>query len=143
MLMLLMMVVWVVTVHERVQVGKFGQLTAQNLRVPSKSVYHHPRSLLIFREISNLEEPTRSRRIHEEIWRTVQLDNEAALLSRVHVAVLEVDVLDVTERVLDLVSRRVIVDVVGHTRLIGRVEDDEVHGILADSAPRSNLQSAA
>lgn len=44
--------------------------------------------------------------------------------------------------VLDLVASLVIVDVVRHCALLGRVENDEVHGVLPNSGPSADAERA-
>ena len=134
----------VVSVHEGFQRDQLGELTAQHLGVSSQVVRQDLRSLLVFCEVADLNEAIRGgSRVHEEVWRTVELDNDAAELVRVTVRVLKEDVLDVRERVFDLVARLLVVDVVCHRTLVGRVKNDEVHRVLADSRPLADAQGAA
>ena len=56
---------------------------------------------------------------------------------------LKCDILDVREWVFDLVTGRIVVDVVGQTRFIRGIENDKVHGILSNSAPGANAQRLA
>jgi hypothetical protein len=71
-----------------------------------------------------------------------KLDRDAAQLIAA-LNIVEVDVLDVRKRVLDLVSGLVVVDVVRHGALVGRVKDDQVHGVLANTHPPADGEGAA
>lgn len=134
----------VVAVHEGIKRNQLGELTTQHLGVSSKVVNHALAGLRVFSEVSNLKEAAGLRgRVHEEVRRAVQLNDNTTKLARVSFVVLEVDVLDVGEGVLDLVAGLLVIDVVGHGALIGGVEDDEVHHVLANSCPFTNAERAA
>lgn len=136
--------VGLVTVHEGLQRHKLGELATENLGVSTEVVNHALRSLLVLSEVATLEEAIgRGRRVHEEVWWPVQLDDDATKLVRVALAVLEIDRLDVSEGVLDLVPGLLIVDVVGHRTLVRRVKDDQVHSVLTDPSPFANAERAA
>ena len=53
----------------------------------------------------------------------MEFDSQATGISCFCVSVFEIDALDEGERVLDLIAGRVVIDVVGHTSFIGRVEN--------------------
>jgi hypothetical protein len=134
---------------ERFEGDKLCELAAQDLRVATEVMHQAVRCLLILSKVSALVKATRSRRVHEEIWWARKLDNKttrsqrSTFSVRCWVAVVQCDILDEREWVLDLVTGRVVVDVVRNTALLGRVKDDEVHGTLTNSAPRANAQGAA
>lgn len=93
----------------------------------------YTRSLLIFSEVSTCEEAaTGSRRVYEEEWRVKQFNQDAAVLA---LRSIEEDALDVGERVLDLVPSLLGVDIIGHGALVGRIENNQIHGTLADPGP--------
>lgn len=136
--------VGLVTVHERLQGHKLGELATENLGVSTEVMNHALRGLLVLSEVATLEEAIgRGRRVHEEVWWPVQLDDDATELVGVAFAVLEVNRFDVSEGVLDLVPGLLIVDVVGHRTLVRRVKDDQVHGVLTDASPFANAERAA
>ena len=72
-------------------------------------MYQAVRCLLIFREIPALVESSRSGRVHEEVRRSGEFNNEStwslrsALGIARRVAILQCDILDVRKWVLDLV----------------------------------------
>lgn len=133
-----------VTVHEGFQRHELGKLTAENLGVAAEVVDHTMRRLLILSEVATLEKAVGiGGRVHEEVRGPVQLNDNAAKLVRVAVVVLQINRFNGRERVLDLVASLLIVDVVGHSALVGRVEDDEVHGVLAHTRPLANTEGAA
>lgn len=133
-----------VTVHEGLKGHEFGQLTAENLRVASQMVHHTLRRLLILREVTALEEAVCvRRRVHEEVWRPVQFNNDATEFVWVAVIVLEVDGFDGRKGVLDFVARLLIVDIVGHSAFVRRVKNDEIHRILSHTRPLANTEGAA
>lgn len=113
-----MLIVRVVAVHKRIEGNEFRQLTAKYLGMTTKLMNHDLRGLLILCEITALEEPSRSGRVHEEIWGAIELYNKTAWLSRFSITIFQVDVLNEGERILDLVSGLVVVDVVCHTGLV-------------------------
>lgn len=106
-------------------------------------------SLLVFSEIAALVEATTAGSIHVELGRAVELDDQGThllrctLSSRVHVTLDEVDVPDPRKRVFDLVASSVVVNVVSDTSLFRRVENDQVHLTLANTAPCTDRQGAA
>ena len=81
-------------------------------------------------------------RIHKEVWRSVELDDDAAS-ARVALVVIEENVFDVRKGVLNLVSRLLIVDVVGHCTLVRRIENNQIHGILCNTRPLANAERSA
>lgn len=137
----LVWVVYLMSVLERLEGNKLGKLSTQYLRMSAEMVHHTVRCLLIFREITALIKATRSGRVHEEVWRSSQLNNESprslsgAFSVACRVAILKCNVLDVREWILDLVTSRVVVDVVGDAAFLGRIEDYEVHGTLSNATP--------
>ena len=48
--------------------------------------------------------------------------------------------LDEGEWELDFVASRIVVDIVGDAGFVRGIEDDQVHGVLADSPPGTNAQ---
>ena len=136
-------------VLEGFQRHKFRKLTAQNFGVPSEMMGQDLRRLLLLREVSALVEATRARRVHEEVRRSVQFDDKTArpgwraIGTRYVLTRLQLYALDVSEWKLDLVTSRIVVDVVGKASLVGRVEDDEVHSILTHATPGPNAQRTA
>lgn len=131
------------TVHECLERDKLGQLSTQNFGVSTKVMNHALRSLLVFGKVTTLEETIcRGRRVHEEVGWSVQFNDYAADLVRVAFVVLQVDGLDVRKRILDLVPCLFVVDIVGHSALVRRVEDDEVHGVLAHTRPFADAERA-
>lgn len=56
---------------------------------------------------------------------------------------IEADLPNGREGILDLVASRVVIDIVGDAGLVGRVEDDEIHGIETNTAPAADAQSTA
>ena len=135
-----------VTIPKRLEGDQFRQLHRENLWMASEMMNQALRGLLILSKVSTLVESTRVRGIHEEIWRPVQLNDKSSGLWRASVGGgnsiggFQNDVFDIRERILDFVSSRVVIDVVGHAGLLGGVEDDQVHGTLAHTAPRPNAQ---
>ena len=105
---------WVVSLLERLERHELRELAAEDLGVAAEAVNHAMRRLLVLGEVSDVDEAARvGRRVHEEEGRCGELDDNAAPVW-VAVAVVKLDVLDVRERVLDLVASLVVVDVVGH-----------------------------
>ena len=131
-----------VAVDESFQADQLGQLAAQHLRVSTEVMRQYPGSLEVLGEVVDLDEGRRGRRVHVEQRGMQKLDRDAAQLVAA-LDIVEVDVLDVRERVLDLVTGLVVVDVVGHGALVGRVEDDQVHRVLADTHPPTDGEGAA
>ena len=64
------------TVLEGFRCHELAELTAQDLRVSTKMMHEHLRCLLILREVSALIETTGSGRIHEELRRSVEFDDQ-------------------------------------------------------------------
>lgn len=132
------------TVHESLQGHKLGQLAAEDLGVATQVVHHALRRLLILREVTTLEEAIRVwGRIHEEVWRSVELDDDATEFVWVAVIVFEVNGFDGREGILNFVASLLIVDVVGHGTFVRRVKNDEVHSVLAHTRPLANTERAA
>lgn len=102
------------------------------------------RCLLVLGKVAALEEAVRcGRRVHKKVRWPVQFDYDATQLVWVAIIVLEVDRLDAGEWVLDLVASLFIVDVIRHGALVGRVENDQIHGILAHTRPLADTKRAA
>ena len=68
----------IVSALEDIEDGQFRKLAAENSWVASKVMNHDLRGLLIFSEISTLIEATRSRRIHEKVWRMIEFNDESS-----------------------------------------------------------------
>jgi hypothetical protein len=100
--------------------------------------------LLMLGEVATLvESPPGTGRVHVEVGGAAQLHDETRgpCVRFVALPILQGDVLDVAERELDLVARRFVVDVIGHARLLAeRIEDEQIHCVLADSAPGADAQ---
>ena len=137
------------SVLEGLQGYKLRKLTTENFGMSSEVVGQDLRRLLLLREVPALVEATRAGRVHEEVRRSVQFDDKTArtrwraigtwnVLTR-----LQLYALDISEWKLDLVTSRIVVDVVGKASLVGRVEDDEVHGVLTHTTPGPNAQGTA
>ncbi len=115
----------------------------------AKVVCHNLRRLLFLCEISTLVEATRARRVHEEVRRPVQFDDKTTGTRRTAIGTgygfpgFQLYAFDVCKWKFDLVTSRVVVDVVGETSLVRRIKDDEVHGVLADASPGADAQRAA
>lgn len=132
------------TVHESLQGHELGELAAEDLGIAPQVVHHALRRLLILREVTTLEKAIRVwRRVHKEVRRSVQLDYDATQLVWVAVVVLEVNGFDGCEGILNFVTSLFIVDVVGHGTFVRRVENDEVHGVLAHTRPLADTERAA
>jgi len=82
------------------------------------------RSLLVGSKVASWVEATRVGGIHEKVWWVVELDNNLTLLlSWILLAVwsierLQFDAADVREWVLNLITSRVVVDVIGNALLL-------------------------
>jgi hypothetical protein len=133
---------------ERLERHELRKLPTENLGVSAKVMGQDVRGLLVLREVSALEESARAGGVHEEVRRSVQLNDETTRARRRAsggwngFTRLQLYALDEGERKFDLVASRIVVDIIGDTCLIRRIEDDEVHGILTDSAPGSDAQGA-
>ena len=68
-----------VSVLERLQGDKFCQLAAQHFRVTTEVVSKDLRCLLILCKVTTLVKAARARRVHEEVGRSAQLNDEASL----------------------------------------------------------------
>lgn len=105
--------------------------------------------LLVLGKIAALKKTSGSRVVHEEIRGSVQFNEQTAegqagtLGVADGVSRLEGDIFDVRKRILDLVAGGAIVDVVSDAGLVGRVEDDQIHCTLTDTAPGTNGKRAA
>lgn len=130
----------VVAGFKRFERNQAGQLATENLGVPSKMMDHYLRSLLIFCEVTALEETTRSGGVHEEIGWSIELDDQPTRPSGFHISIFQEDILDESERVFDLVAGLVVIDVVCHASLLWSIEDDQVHRVLTHSSPGTNTQ---
>lgn len=81
--------------------------------------------------------------------RARQFDDESTRARRRAIGVgstltsLQLDAFDERERKFDLVSSRVVVDVVCDAGFVRRVEDDQIHCILANSAPCTDAEGTA
>ncbi len=116
----------------------------------AEMMHQHARRLLVLGEVATLVKPTGAGRVHEEVGRTHQLDDQAARAGlawlrrgRHAIARVEGDVADGREGILDLVASRIVVDVVGHDGLVGRVKDDEIHGVETNTTPGADAQRPA
>jgi hypothetical protein len=115
----------------------------------SKVMDEHLRRLLVLGEISALVETTRPRRVHEEVRRAVKLNHQATrswwIVVRVwaRLSRFECNVLNIREWEFDLVTSRIVVDVVGDASLVRRIEYHQIHCILAYTAPGANAERAA
>lgn len=133
-------------VLERFQGNKLGKLNAQDLGMASQMMNHDLACLLFFSEITTLVETSRVGGIHVEVWWAVQLHHKTtrsgwcAVRAGVRISGFQSDVLNVSERILDLVTGSIVVNVVGHARLVRRVKDNQVHGVLPDASPATNGQ---
>lgn len=131
-------------VLERIQRHQLGKLPAEDFGMTSEMVNENLRCLLILCKITTLIEAARARRIHKEVRRSAELNDKAARPRRRPVVIwtgfsrFQRDVFDVGKWKFDLVSRRVVVDVVRDACLVGRIEDDEVHRILPDTSPAAD-----
>ena len=127
---------------------KLRQLSAENLGGTAEVVHEDTAGLLVFGEIATLVEAAASGAVHVELGGPGELDDEAAgslrstLSCRLNVSLFQGNVLNPGEGVLDLVTCGVVVNVVGDTSLFGRVENDKVHGALADTTPCADGQRA-
>lgn len=137
------------TILERLQRHQLGQLDTQDLGMASQVVHHDLACLLLLGEITALVEASGVGGIHVEEWRTVKFHHQtprsrrSAIRPGIRVSGFQSDVLDVRERILDFVTSGIVVDIVGHAGLVGRVEDDQVHGILANAPPGTDREGAA
>ena len=115
----------------------------------SQVVCQDLRSLLVFCKVPTLVKATGSGRVHEEVRWSVQFNDQPTrpwwrtVGARSGIARFQLYALDVRERKFDLVAGRIIVDVVSDAGLVGRVEDDEIHGVLPNSSPSTDTQGAA
>ena len=131
----------VVSALERLQSDQLCELAAEDLWMTAEVVNEAVGCLLVLGEVTALVEATRSRRVHEEVWRARQLNDKStrSLCSTLsigcRITIVQGDILDECKWVFDLVASRVVVDVVRNATLLWRVEDDEVHGTLANSPP--------
>ena len=120
---------------------KLRKLSAENLGGTAEVVHEDTAGLLILGEIATLVEAAASGAVHVELGRPGELNDEAtgslrsAFGSRLNISLFQRNVLDPCKRVLDLVTCGVVVNVVSNTRLFGRVENDQIHGALADTTP--------
>lgn len=132
------------TVHEGLERNQLGELAAQNFGVTAEVMNKAMSSLEVFGEVAALKKAIGSGRgIHKEVRGSVQLNDNTAELVGIAFAVLEEDVFDVRERIFNLVSGLLIVDVVGHGALVRRIEDDEIHSVLPNSCPLSDAEGSA
>lgn len=124
------------------------QLPTEDLGMTSEMVSKDLRSLLFLCEISALVETARPGRVHKKVRRSAQLNDETtrsrrgAVGTRGSLSCFQLYGLDVGEGEFDLVSSRIVVDVISNASLIGRIEDDEIHCILPDATPGTNAQRA-
>ena len=104
-------------------------------------VNHDLTGLLILCEIAAFEEATTARAVHIKLGWSDEFDDKRAhalgeaVGSTRNLALDQVDILDPSKWIFDLVTRGIVIDVVGDTGLLRRVEDDQVHLTLTDSAP--------
>lgn len=134
----------VVAVHEGFERNELSKLAAEDLWVTTKVVDHALGRLGIFCKVAHLVKAVcAGRRVHEKVWGPVQFNDNTSKSSGVAFIVLQVDVLDVRKRVLNLVTGLLVVDVVGHCALVWRVKDDEIHHVLSDSSPLADAEGSA
>lgn len=137
-----------VAVLERVKRNELGQLTTESLGGAAELMDHDLAGLLVLCEITTLVEATAAGAVHVELGGTNQFDHQSAqslrsaLSSGCDLTLDKVYVLNPSEGVFNLVASRVVVDVVCNTSLLGRVEDNQVHLALADSAPGTDREGA-
>ena len=129
------------SVLERFQRDEFGQLAAKDFGMSSQVMDQHLRCLLVLGEISTLIEAARHRRVHEEVRRSVELDHQASRSRWIGVCIrawfsgFECDVLDEGKWKFDLVTSRIVVDIVSDAGFVRGVEDDKIHRVLSNSTP--------
>lgn len=134
------------TVLERFQRHKLGELHTQHLGMASQVMDHDLARLLLLGEITTLVEPPGVGRIHVEHRWAVKLHYQSTrprwltVRPGVGVSSLQGDVLDVCEWVFDLITSRVVVDIVCHAGLVGRVENNQVHRVLSNAPPATDCQ---
>lgn len=137
------------SVDKGIKGGQLCKLSRQGLCLSTKDMSQVLRGLLIGSEISSWVEPARVGRIHEEVRWMIEMNyNLTLLLSWVLLAIggidgLQFDAADIREWVLNLVTSRVVVDVVGDALLLWRVEDNQIHAILTNTSPRANAERTA
>lgn len=136
-------------VLEGFQGDQFGELDAEHLGMTTQMVDQDLRGLLLLGEITTLVETPGVGGVHVEERRAVQFHDETTgsrgspVRLRGLVTRFQSDVLDVGKGIFDLVAGGVVVDVVGHAGLFGRVENNQIHGILPNAAPTADGQGAA
>jgi hypothetical protein len=64
-----------VTVHKTIERYQFRELATEDFGMATEEVCHDQGGLLILRKIAALEEAARTRRIHEEVRRPVELNH--------------------------------------------------------------------
>ncbi len=129
---------------KRFQRDEFGELATQSIGVATQMMCVDLRRLLVLGKVPTLVEASCTGRVHEKIRRPVQLHEKTprswshavGIIRRI--GVFKGNVLDVGERILDLVTSRVIVDIVGETSFVRRIEYDQIHGILSYPTPGAN-----
>lgn len=137
---------WVESVLERFQRDQLGKLSTEHLGMSTQMMRHDLRSLLVLGKITTLEEPTRPRRVHEEVGWPAQFNDKTTGSGRRTIGIgdrvtrFQLNAFDESKGKLDLVAGRVVVDVVCDACFVGGIEDDQVHSVLSDSAPRTNTQ---
>ncbi len=135
-----------VSVLESIQRNQLGKLATQNLGVSSKMMDEHLRCLLIFGEITTLIEAAGAGRIHEKVGRPVEFNDQAAgsrrdaAVARIGLSRLQTDAFDKGKGEFDLVACGIIIDVICDAGFVGRIKDDEIHGILSDATPTADTQ---
>lgn len=132
------------SVGKRLQGDQLCQLTAQNLGVAAEVVNVALSCLLILGEVTTLEESIRvGGRVHVEVGRSVQFNDDSTKFGAVTFRILEKDILDGAEVVLDLIASLIVVDIVSHGALFRRVEDDKVHRVLSHTRPLADAERSA
>lgn len=134
---------------KRLQRDEFGELATQSIWVATQMMCVDLRRLLVLGKVPTLVETSCTGRVHEKIRGPIQL-HEKTPRSWSHavgiirwIGIFKGNVLDVGEWILDLVSGRVIVDIVGETGFVGRIEYDQIHGILSHPTPGADCKGFA
>lgn len=131
---------------EGLQGHELGKLNAQDLGMASQVMNHDLTSLLFLGEITALVETSRVGRVHVKVRRAVQFHDKTTwsrwfpIRPRARVTGFQRDVLDIGERVLDLIAGSIVVYIVRHACLIRGVEHDQVHGVLPNAPPAADSQ---
>jgi len=104
-------------------------------------VNHDLTGLLVLGEVTAFVEAAAARAVHVELGWSDEFDDKRAhalgegIGTIRDLALDQVDILDPGKWIFDLVTCRIVVDVIGDTGLFRRVEDDQIHLTLTDPAP--------